>query len=176
MTSQRLSYQKEKLMSSDLLRIINQNSMLRASLILLTIVMTFFTVIKIGKLLYQIRYCHHQEEEVNESDSEIPEVLIKSHSADYPSFVDKKGIKKKDGSTRTSRTWKVKSNSNSNSLPKHNTMNKWDLKQVKCNKVPTNQQPNPEGTGLELKCFIRIAMMTNKTYTIQSFFIRSSVH
>lgn len=63
-SSQRLSNEKEKLMRNDLLRIVNGNAMLRASLILLTIVMIFFTVMKICKLFYQIRHHHQRKQEV----------------------------------------------------------------------------------------------------------------
>uniref|UniRef100_A0AAF5PLN1 Uncharacterized protein n=1 Tax=Wuchereria bancrofti TaxID=6293 RepID=A0AAF5PLN1_WUCBA len=115
--SQQLLNEKEKLLYSNLLQLTDGNSMLHASLILLTLVMIFFTIMKICKLFYQIRHHYQQEREINESDSEIPEILIKTHSADNPYFVNKKGNKTKHKLARTSRIWKAKSNFDSNSLP-----------------------------------------------------------
>ncbi|EJW78746.1 hypothetical protein WUBG_10344 [Wuchereria bancrofti] len=77
--SQQLLNEKEKLLYSNLLQLTDGNSMLHASLILLTL--------------------------INESDSEIPEILIKTHSADNPYFVNKKGNKTKHKLARTSRIW-----------------------------------------------------------------------
>ncbi|MCP9264082.1 hypothetical protein DINM_007357 [Dirofilaria immitis] len=60
--SQQLLNQKEKFLRNyDLLRMANDNPMLRASLLLLTVVMIIFTITKICKLTYQIQYrCHRK--------------------------------------------------------------------------------------------------------------------
>ncbi|VDN94377.1 unnamed protein product [Brugia pahangi] len=119
--SQQLLNEKKKLLHSNLLQLANGNSMLRASLILLTLVMIFFTIVKTCKLFYQIRYQYQQKREVtliiNESDSEIPEILIKTHSTDDPYFVNKKSNKTKHKLNRTSHIWNAKSNFDSNPLP-----------------------------------------------------------
>ncbi|VIO89264.1 Uncharacterized protein BM_BM1078 [Brugia malayi] len=115
--SQQLLNEKKKLLHSNLLQLANGNSMLRASLILLTLVMIFFTIVKTCKLFYQIRYQYQQKREINESDSEIPEILIKTHSTDDPYFVNKKSNKTKHKLNRTFRIWNAKSNFDSNPLP-----------------------------------------------------------
>ncbi|KAL4003837.1 hypothetical protein ACH3XW_9245 [Acanthocheilonema viteae] len=132
MRSERLSNQTEKLMRSDFLRIAYGNSLLRASLILLTIAMIFFTVMKICKLFYEIRN-HQRQQQVSESDNETPHILVEAHSADYPFFGNKKWNKNgKCG--RTFHLWKTKSDSDSNSLPSKDMKvnislsNKWDSK------------------------------------------------
>ncbi|CAG9532502.1 unnamed protein product [Cercopithifilaria johnstoni] len=94
------SQQKGKLMRNDLLWIANGNSMLRASLILLTVVMIFFTVMKICKLFYQIRN-HQREQQTSESDNETPQVLVKSERS---SSGNKKRYKEKQKLERTSHT------------------------------------------------------------------------
>uniref|UniRef100_A0A8R1Y279 Uncharacterized protein n=1 Tax=Onchocerca volvulus TaxID=6282 RepID=A0A8R1Y279_ONCVO len=114
-SSQQLSDQQGKL-NSDLLWIANGNSMLRASLILLTIVIILFTVMKICKLTYQIQYRYHREQKTRKSTSEIPQITVRTDSANSSFSPNEKRNQKKRTLSRTSRRWKTKSNLNSNSL------------------------------------------------------------
>ncbi|OZC07021.1 hypothetical protein X798_05997 [Onchocerca flexuosa] len=102
-SSQHLSYQQEKL-NGDLLWIANGNSMLRASLILLTIVIILFTVMKICKVAYQMQFGHHRKQKTRKS-TEIPQISVQTDSTDYSFFPNKKRNQKKHTLARTSRAW-----------------------------------------------------------------------
>nr|CDQ03148.1 Bm1078 [Brugia malayi] len=169
--SQQLLNEKKKLLHSNLLQLANGNSMLRASLILLTLVMIFFTIVKTCKLFYQIRYQYQQKREINESDSEIPEILIKTHSTDDPYFVNKKSNKTKHKLNRTFRIWNAKSNFDSNPLPNKkikfnlSLSNKSDSKCVKAKKIYPVTESNLKSS---LKSTETKNSDTNKTMTTHS--------
>ncbi|KAM3722798.1 Multicopper oxidase aurL2 [Dirofilaria immitis] len=157
--SQQLLNQKEKFLRNyDLLRMANDNPMLRASLLLLTVVMIIFTITKICKLTYQIQYRCHRKHKTSKFFDEIPQVSVHTHSTDYPFFANKKRNQKKHKLARISRTWKAKSNLSSNSLPSKETKanisltTESDSKQTKSEKIYPMLKSNLEASkSTELK-------------------------
>uniref|UniRef100_A0A915Q1U1 Uncharacterized protein n=1 Tax=Setaria digitata TaxID=48799 RepID=A0A915Q1U1_9BILA len=138
-----LSNQKS-LKDSDLLRTLNENSMLRASLILLTIVMIIFTIMKICKLAHQIQQRYRQQE-ASKSNDEIPGILIQEGSTGRLFRISKRRKQQNQKLARTSRIWKAKSKLGSALSPSKGT--KVDIPSSKSRKWKQDKSKMPQSSS-----------------------------